>query len=239
MSKGKIVKHKKLDKTEHSQVWNYLKSHWIEILVSIVLVIISILLTKACDRIMPDQPIVVEKNPDTIQVVHVHDPLLDSITVLYNESESPIERRLRNHVGDKNNNSQDSQSYDSKVNKVFPSAEFPKAKGYSIESAAPYFTLDISPHGHSFVDFTLNFFNEDILAEIYCLSLKICKIQNGKRVLVLDANYEKRTGKNVIRLKDIFGNDNYEIEVGFFFSKDRNSQYPDFYRETRYIYNAK
>lgn len=95
----------------------------------------------------------------------------------------------------------------------------------------------MSPLRNSYVDFTVNFFDENLLAEIYCLSLKVCKIQDEKKVLVLDANFEKKANNNVIRMKNIFGNENYEIEVGFFFSKDINSQYPNFYRETRYINN--
>ena len=232
MSKRKKIKQKKQDKARLSQILEYLKKKWIETLISIAVVIISVLLTKACDRIMPNQPIVIEKIPDTIQVIHVHNPLLDTLSFIYNESEGPVDNCLRNQIATP---PKKNQSQSIKVNKVFPSAVFPKAKGYSIKSAAPFFTLEMSPLGHSYVDFTLNFFDEEILAEIYCLSLKVCKIQNGKRILVLDANYEKKTGNNVIRLKNIFGNDNYEIEVGFFFSKDRNSQYPNFYRETRYV----
>jgi len=231
MSKRKKVKQKKQDKARLSQILEYLKNRWIETLISIAIVIISVLLTKACDRIMPNQPIVIEKIPDTIQVIHVHDPLLDSLSSMY-ESEGPVDNCLRKQIATPKNMN---RPHSKKVNKVFPSAVFPKAKGYSIKSAAPFFTLDMSPLGHSYVDFTLNFFDEEILAEIYCLSLKVCKIQNGKRILVLDANYEKKTGNNVIRLKNIFGNDNYEIEVGFFLFKDRNSQYPNFYRETRYV----
>lgn len=234
MSKGKKGKQKKRNRAEHSFILEYLKGHWIEILISIIIVFISVLLTKACDRIMPNQPIMIESIPDTIQVVHVQNSFLDSLLGINNETENPVEIRLRNLIGNRKNKN---QLHDIKVNKVFLSADFPKAMGYSTKSAAPYFSLDMSPIGNSYVDFTLNFFDEEILTEIYCLSLKVCKIQNGKRVLVLDANFEKKSRNNVIRVKDIFGKDNYEIEVGFFFSKDKNSQYPDFYREVRYINN--
>lgn len=215
-------------------ILDYLKGHWVEILISIVIVLISVLLTKACDQIMPDQPVVIEKIPDTIKVVHVHNSFLDSLSAINSETESVVENRLRNQIG---NRSSKNQSHNIKVNKVFLSADFPNAKGYSIKSAAPFFSLEMSPLSNSYVDFILNFFDEELLAEIYCLSLKVCKIQDEKRILVLDANFEKKANNNVIRVKDIFGNENYEIEVGFFFSKDRISQYPNFYRETRYINN--
>ena len=234
MSKAKRNRQKKQEKVERLQVRDHLKKHWIDILVTVVTAVISVLLTKACDRIIPDQPIVIEKIPDSIKVIHVHDPLQDSLSVVYNKSESPVENRLRNQIGNRKN---DSRSHILKFNKVFPSADFPKAKGYSIKSAAPYFSLDVSPLSYSYVDFSVNFFDEEILAEIYCLSLKVCKVINGKSILILDEYFEKRTGKNVIRLKNIFGNEKYEIEVGFFFSKDKNSQYPSFYREIRYVNN--
>ena len=234
MSKGIKVKQKKRNRAEYSLILEYLKGHRIEILISIMIVFISVLLTKACDRIMPDRPIVVEKIPDTIQVVHLHDSFTDSLSAINSETESVVENRLRNQIG---NRSSKNQSHNIKVNKVFYSADFPKAKGYSVKSAAPYFSLEMSPLSNSYVDFIVNFFDEELLVDIYCLSLKVCKIQDEKRVLVLDANFEKKANNNVMRIKNIFGNENYEIEVGFFFSKDRNSQYPNFYRETRYINN--
>lgn len=234
MSRKKKANQKKRDVIELPMILDYLKGHWVEILMSIAIVFISVLLTKACDRIMPDQPIVIEKIPDTIQVVHLHNSFVDSLSVTNSETESPIENRLRPQIGNYRNKN---QSDNIKVNKVFLSAVFPKAKGYSVKSAAPFFSLEMSPLSNTYVDFILNFFDEEMLAEIYCLSLKVCKIQNGKRVLVLDANFEKRANNNVIRVKNIFGNESYEIEVGFFFSEDRNSQYPSFYREIRYINN--
>lgn len=127
------------------------------------------------------------------------------------------------------------------LNKVFPTAHFPNAKGYSIKSSVPYFFLEMSPQDDSYIDFTLNFFDERVLKDIYCLSIKICIVTNGTRNLILDANYEKGTGrKNIIRLKNIFRSaEDYEIQVGFFQTKDINALYPDFYREIRHVNNRK
>ena len=114
--------------------------------------------------------------------------------------------------------------------------KFPNAKGYSTSSAAPYFSLEMSPLDQSFVDFSFSFFNEKILEEIYCISLKVFSIQSGGgRVYILDENYEKQKGRNIIRLKNIFTSGRYEVEVGFFLKKDINAQYPAFYREAKYI----
>lgn len=117
-------------------ILDYLKDHWVDILISIVIVLISVLLTKACDRIMPDQPVVIEKIPDTIQVVHVHNSFFDSLSVINGETESVVENRLRNQIGNRSNKN---QSHNIKLNKVLLSAGFPNAKGYFVKSAAPYF----------------------------------------------------------------------------------------------------
>lgn len=236
MARRKKINQKKHNKVKHSRIWAYLKNHWIEFVCSIVVVIISVLLTKACDRVMPNQPVVVEKIPDTIQVVHIYDSLFDSYTrISIQQSEESLNASLRNQNGNMSNKSLYTEG---NVNKLYTSAYFPNAKGYVSNSSAQYFSLEMSPLNQSYVDFTLDFFDENILVDVYCISIKVCKTQNGRSVLVLEANYEKRKGKNLIRLKNIFTDGNYQIEVGFFLSKDRNSQYPNFYNETKYVNNA-
>ena len=254
-------------------ICSYIKKHYVEAIVFVMGVVVTIILTKVFNSFLPDPPVVVEKVPDTLQVVHVYEQIPDSILKKsMRKSEALIEEKLRKKINENRQNpktvkdarlllsdSADMQKQ-SKVstdttmskderkrgdqellNKVFSAAHFPNAKGYSIKSSAPYFFLEMSPQDDSYVDFTLNFFDERVLKDIYCLSIKICIVTNGRRNLVLDANYEKGTGrKNIIRLKNIFNSaEDYEIQVGFFQTKDTNAQYPDFYREIRHINNRK
>ena len=233
MSKGK-KRNNNQEKTLGYTIKEYIKNNYGKAIIFVVGVVVTLLLTKACDQIMPSQPTVVEKIPDTIQVVHVYDSLYASaMRINMQQTEESLNSMLRKQSGNITN-----QNKSVKVNKLFTSANFPNAKGYASNSAAQYFSLEMSSLKQSYVDFTLDFFDENILEEIYCLSVKICKLQEGKKFLVLDANYEKRIGKNLIRLKNIFTDGNYDVEVGFFLNKDRNSKYPNFYKESRYINKA-
>lgn len=233
MARSKEGNKEKQEKTLGSIIKKYVKNNYGKAIIFVMGVVVTLLLTKACDRIVPNQPVVVEKVPDTIQVVHVYDSLFSNAAMAYQkQSEEVIDADLRTRTKDRK-----SQKVDNKetANKVFISASFPNAKGYTTESSAAYCSIEMSPLDKAYVDFTFDFFSEEILSEIYCLSIKVFKVQNGGRVYILDENFEKRIGQNVIRLKNIFASDKYEIEVGFFLIKDRNAQYPDFYREAKYI----
>jgi hypothetical protein len=222
------------EKTIGAIVMEYIKSNYGKAIIFVIGIVVTLILTKACDKIVPSQPVVVEKVPDTIQVVYVYDSLFDSATKAYlQQSEEMIKTNLKNQS---RRGSTSTQSYTANVNNIFPSAKFPNAKGYSTNSAAPYFSLEMSPLDQSFIDFSFSFFNEKILDEIYCISLKVFSIENGGgRVYILDENYEKQKGRNIIRLKNILTSGRYEVEVGFFLKKDINAQYPAFYREAKYI----
>lgn len=236
MSRSKKRKKNIKERTIGYKITEYIKNNYGKAVIFVVGSVVTLLLTKACDQIMPSQPTVVEKIPDTIQVVHVYDSLYASaMRINMQQTEESLNSMLRKQSGNITNQKQNKSV---KVNKLFTSANFPNAKGYASNSAAQYFSLEMSSLKQSYVDFTLDFFDENILEEIYCLSVKICKLQEGKKFLVLDANYEKRIGKNLIRLKNIFTDGNYDVEVGFFLNKDRNSKYPNFYKESRYINKA-
>lgn len=60
----------------------YIKSNYGKAIIFVIGIVVTLILTKACDKIVPSQPVVVEKVPDTIQVVYVYDSLFDSATKL-------------------------------------------------------------------------------------------------------------------------------------------------------------
>lgn len=190
------------------------------------------LITKACDKILPNDPIVIEKVPDTINVVHAYEPTADSI--LHSIIKNP-ENDLETGIIETKIKEDTKRHSDKSFNQIMKSVSFPNAKGYSVRNSAPYFSLEMTGINSPFVDFVYNFFNEDIISEIYCLSIKVCRRQDEERVFVFEENYKMRIGRNAIRIKNIFTSGIYEIEVGLFFKKDINEQYPTFYREVKYI----
>lgn len=236
------MKKKGKNKTRNQGKWHtiadYYKKHIAVIAGIILTAIISAIVTKACDKIVPDPPAIVEKVPDTISIVHVYEPLTDSTL---NLSQKRLEKIVDDAVK-KRVLSRKSKDFvnDNSVNNISKDFSFPNAKGYSPRSAAPYFWLEMTDRSQPYIDFICHFFNDAIIEDIYCLSIKIFEIQNdGQRVYVLDENYCKQKGDNIIRLKNIFSSKNYEIEVGFVFNRDRNLKYPTFYREAKYINNKK
>jgi len=216
---------------------DFIKKNYVKAIIFITGIIVTLLITKACDRIIPDSPVIVEKIPNTINVVHVYEPLSDTtLTVTNKKTEGVVETAI---VKQKRNNT-DKDKYDGeKVNKVMTTISFPNAKGYTVQSAAPYFSLEMLHNDSSYIDFVFHFFNKDMLSEIYCLSIKVFKCIGNKKIYVLDENYEKRTDMNVIRLNNIFTSSNYQIELGFVFIKDKDKLYPNFYRQIKFINNSK
>ena len=216
----------------------FVKKHIAVIIGVILTAVVSAVITKACNRIIPDPPAIVEKVPDTINIVHVYEPLADSAL---NLSQKQIERIVDDAVNKQVSNRKIKNSInDNNVNIISKDFSFPNAKGYSPQSAAPYFWLEMTDKSQPYIDFICHFFNDAIIEEIYCLSIKVFEIQkDGGRVYILDENYKKQKGDNIIRLNNIFSSKNYEIEVGFTFNRDRDSKYPNFYREARYINNKK
>lgn len=233
-NKKKQKKQPLFQKSTEYKLMEFIEAHYIKVLSILFTAIVSVLVTKACDRIFPDDPIVVEKVPDTINVVHVYEPSTDSILRSIKEH---AEKSIETSVIDTNTKDNLKQYSDKGFNQLMKSVSFPNAKGYSVRNSAPYFSLKMSGLKSPFVDFEYNFFNEDIISDVYCLSIKVCRRQDGQRTFVFEENYKMRKGRNAIRINNIFTSGKYEIEIGFFFKKDINELYPTFYREVKYINN--
>ena len=230
--------HKKKNDSPKNKISEYLKSPFgtfISFLFGVLITaLISTFVTKACNKLVPDAPIVVEKVPDTINIVHVYEPI-DSISNA--KDENVVNAEVKKRVA--RNKSQYTFSVD-KVNRLMKNVSFPNAEGYTPCSAAPYFTLEMTDLNQPYVDFIFHFFNEEVLADIYCLNIKIFKAhKDGGRVYVLNEYYTQQKGTNIIRLNNIFTSSNYEIEAGFIFTGDRNAKYPNFYREVKVVNNIK
>ncbi|MFA6832119.1 MAG: hypothetical protein WCR36_07605 [Bacteroidaceae bacterium] len=192
----------------------------------IVTAIITLLCNKSCDRIMPNSPIVIKEVSDTVKVVHSYDfnSRNDSLT------KEQLIRKL--------NNVKLAQSYEKIIinnnkkeviyNPIMLDANFPNSKGYMSCDASAYFSLSVSSLQKEYIDFKMSFIDPAILNDIYCLSLKICRIENEKRISILDENY-RVISTNHIRIVNNIPKGLFQIEVGFVFNKDINSKYPKFY----------
>lgn len=212
------------------------KNKWLVTLFWIVVTaIVTLSIEKMCDKIMPDKPMIIKEISDSVQIIHTYN--------FYENNDSSINTQL--HL--KLENIKLAQMYESEVksrikdkvktrfNTAMLDAKFPKAKGYRIGSAMAYFTASIPSLQNQLLDFEISFFNENIIKDIYCLSLKIDSIHQNKRFVFFDENYYANNNTNIIRIANTLPNGVYEISVGVFFKKDQNLEYPCFYRISKIV----
>ena len=206
----------------------------IKTLLSLILgAVITILIEKSCDRIMPDDPIVVKEVTDTLKIVHQYD------FGTYNDSliNVQLQNRLKNIELMEKYEKEVLKQINSKQNKcsVMLDASFPYAKGYAQRNAASYCSLNISSLQNEYIDLELLFFDDSVLERIYCLSIKILRIEDGKRICFLDENYTVGGMNNKIRMTNTLPKGKYEFGVGFIFKKDINDVYPEVYQLSKVL----
>lgn len=194
----------------------------------IITAIVTWFVEKSCNRIIPDNPVIVKEVSDTIKLIHSYDwgVLNDSVV------HAQLQNRLDNiELMEKYENKVINKIKEEKVfNSIKMDASFPKAKGYSPQNAAAYFSLNISSLQSDFIEFELSFINRKVLKYIYCLSLKIFKIENDKEYYILNENYDVNSEKNLIRIVNTLPKGTYKFCVGFIFEKDKNDVYPNVYQ---------
>ena len=173
-------------KTPNMKFKTYINTHsWIKTLFSFILAaVITVFVEKACNRVSPDEPIIIKEVKDTIILVHKYD--FDS----YNDS--VINAQLKYKL----ENIELSQKYEEKIaqkitkengfNPIITDNIFTKSKGYSPKDGSPYFKLDMSSTNNDYYDFELFFIDKSMINKIFCLSLKIVKIDNMKGVIGLE-----------------------------------------------------
>lgn len=199
----------------------------------IITAVITLIIGRLCDRIVPDNPVVIKSNSDTVKIVHSYDfGMLD---------DSIIQIQLKNKL----KNIELVEQYESVVakqlkkksisNPIKIDASFPNAKGYSRRDATPYFSFNMSSLQNDFIEFELLFINDNMLKHIYCLSLKIFKKERDKSIYVLDENYDLNGAYNLIRIANTLPKGRYEFCVGFTFEKDKNDIYPKVYQLSKIL----
>lgn len=199
----------------------------------IITAIVTWAINKSCDRIIPEDPVVVKEVLDTIKIVHSYD--------FGSSNDSVVHAQLRERL----DNIELVEEYENKIvkqikerresNSVKIDASFPNAKGYSQKSAASYFSLNISSLQNDFIEIELSFINGNVLRYIYCLSVKIFRIEDDKEYYIGDENYNVNGEENLIRVVNTLSKGTYKFSVGFIFEKDRNAVYPNFYQLSKVL----
>jgi hypothetical protein len=211
------------------------RNNWIARLLWIVIgSVITLFCGKAFNKIMPESAVIVKEVPDTIKVIHSYD-FNNSFDSIVN---SQLKRKLENvRLSDlyEPETKKTIRRNKEKLNAVMIDYKFPNAKGYSVNQASSYFFMNFPSLEGKFLDFNIKFLNYELIKDIYCISIKIDAINNGKLSVYLDEYYNVNSNCNIIRIANSLPKGLYEISAGFFLKKDINSEYPCYYRTNKIL----
>lgn len=204
---------------------NLNKITWLNTIFWIVITaIITLIIEKSCDKIMPDSSMVIKETIDTVKIVHSYDLGIDK--------DSIIEHRLNNRI----KNIALIQQYEEIVNKkvynnnaVKNDVNFENKKGYVFKNAMAYFVYNISSIHDKIIDINMLFIDNEIVNEVYCLFISICKINDENRLVHFEEYYNVKGLENQILIVNNLSQGKYEFYIGFILEKDKNEIYPDVY----------
>lgn len=200
-------------------------------------VIVTIIITKTSEKIIPSDPVIVKEYTDTIKIVHNYDipsKINDDSTRL------EIERKLKNLELLNNYDKQikDKIAFNKSSDGLIPNliltreTERIKNKGYTYGSSIAYFTSDCPSLDKEHLDIKIDFINPRVIKDIAYLRVNIYKFDNVNsveaRTYVIEELYEVKSDNNVIRISNDFSKGKYEILYGFVFKEELSKTYPSF-----------
>lgn len=201
-------------------------------------VIVTIMITKISDKIIPSDPVIVKEFTDTIKIVHnyiIPSDLDDDSTRL------ELERKITNLELLNNYDIQIKNRIDltKKSDGIIPNlilteeTERIKSKGYTYGSSSAYFTSDCPSLDNEYIDIKIKFINPSIVKDIAYLRVNIYKLDNinstETRTYILEELFEVKSEDNVIRISNDFAKGKYEILYGFMFKNQLTNTYPSFH----------
>lgn len=200
-------------------------------------VIVTIIITKSFDKIIPNEPVVVKEYTDTIKIVHNYDIPLD----LNNDSTRlELERKIKNLelLNNYDKKIKERIALTKKSDGFMPNliltrdSERIKNKGYTYASSSAYFTSDCPSLENEHLDIKINFINPSIIKDVAYLRVNVYRFDNlnstEARAYVLEELFEVKPENNVIRISNDFGKGKYEILYGFVFKDELTKTYPSF-----------
>ena len=215
------------------QTKNYIRTA----LIFVLGVIVTILITKTFDKIIPSDPVIVKEFTDTIKIVHNYDIPSD---INNDSTRLELERKIKNLelLNNYDKKIKERIALTKKSDGFIPNLiltreiERIKSKGYTYGSSSAFFTSDCPSLNNEHLDIKINFFNPNIVKDIAYLRVNIYKFDNVNsteaRTYVLEEIYEVKTENNLIRISNDFSKGKYEILYGFIFKDEIKKTYPSF-----------
>lgn len=216
------------------KVVSYIKKNWQSGLIWLLGTIVVLFLTKTCDRIWPDSPVVVKEHTDTVKVIHALSPFpADSDSILKKQIEQQLmnvellnkyEKKIKRRIQDNS----------VEACKVIMGNPYPNSSGYSTNDASSFCLIELKRNG-PVIDVVYSFIRQDYVELINTLGVKISKRdeKDGKDWIVYDQNFEPQADKKdmLVRIIDDLPPGEYMIEAGFVLKEDMNKKYPSFNRQ--------
>jgi len=201
-------------------------------------VIVTILITKASDKVAPNDPLIVKQLTDTVKIVHEYN-LPDNLNndTVRQELENRIKNLelLNNYDKQIKERISNIQKHDGVTPNLIISQKINNMaqKGYMYGSSSSYFTSVCPDLNKNFIDIKINFLNQSITKDIAFLRVNIYRFddleKDEARTYILEDFYEVKNENNMIRIANDFARGKYEIIYGFMFKGDLKEEYPKFY----------
>lgn len=218
--------------------YKYIKKNWKNVVIWLLSTVTLLLLTKACDRIWPDPPVVIKEYADTVKVIHAISPFpADSDSI----SSKQIEQRLRsiellNMYEKQVRRSAENNSVE--ACKIILGNPYPNSSGYVMNDASSFCLIELK-HNGPVIDIIYSFIRLDYVELINTLGVKIFHKdeKDGKVWIDYDQNFEPQTDKRdmLVRIIDDLPPGEYEVEAGFILKEDKDKKYPSFNRK-KFVY---
>lgn len=229
----------------------FLKNNWgkaiMFVLGVIVTAIITVLITKSFDKIIPNDPVIVKEVNDSIIIIHKYeDPenLKDvqiknkklKVTEVTNDivdnniKLKPTHKKIE--INNNKSNQLSIQNYVFEENLNLPISIDKKWKGYSPTNISSYAYINCPSINDEIFLFSYSFLNKEIIDEIAYLKCSVTKEENGKLYFISEDYYQVKSDNNIIGIVNNFEkNKKYIFELGFILKKDLNETYPRVYQQ--------
>ena len=209
----------------------FLKNNWQEAGKWLIAAVCGLVLGKACDRIWPEEPVVVKEITDTIKIIHAISPLPDETDSLMKEQ---IQQQLLNI---KLLNEYDSYLKQKKASvsdipcKLVFGNPYPNSKGYVQKNSSALCQISLK-QDREYIEITYEYLHPDYAELVNTLGVKVCKVDKvkGTRYYIMDQNYEPQKGdRMLIKIINSYGAGDYVLDAGFILKEDKLKEYPVFY----------
>lgn len=187
----------------------------------VIIILLTIGLTKTCDHFFPSKLSISEIPTETVVVEHKFD-------FGEAESDSVLNMRLQNLA--KVEELESKAKKHSNVNKMLLDNVCSKAKGYSSGNASAFCDVSVLSDTDNFINIRLHFFEASIVEKVAFVGFKVFRVDpsSGKQYYVMDLMYEPQND-NLMKLSPTLKSGTYVFSVGFTLKKDISETYPTFY----------